>query len=59
MTAPQQSGEADTRVPGGAVLIVVELAFPATMPLDRAVRPAMCAEAGIPSAGGVELLVLS
>src|SRR6266851_1512905 len=43
------AGEADIRVPGRAVLAVVEVACPATMPLNRAVRPAMCADAGIPS----------
>ena len=41
-------GEMATRIPCDAVLAVVEVVFPSTMAMDRAVKPVMYAEAGIP-----------
>jgi Putative restriction endonuclease len=44
--------ETTTRIPCEAVLAVVEVVFPSTTAIDRAVKPVMYAEAGIPSPGG-------
>jgi Uma2 family endonuclease len=47
--------ENTTRVPSDAVLAVVEIVSPSTVSIDRAVKPAMYAEAGIPVYWRVEL----
>jgi len=47
--------ENTTRVPSDAVLAVVEVVSPSTVSIDRAVKPAMYAEAGIPVYWRVEL----
>jgi len=41
-------GEMATRLPCAAVLAMVEVVSPSTMAIDRAVKPVMHAEAGIP-----------
>jgi Uma2 family endonuclease len=48
-------GETTTRVPCEAVLAVVEVVSPSTVSIDRAVKPVMYAEAGIPVYWRVEL----
>jgi hypothetical protein len=48
-------GETTTRVPYEAVLAVVEVVSPSTVSIDRAVKPVMYAEAGIPVYWRVEL----
>ena len=47
--------EDTTRIPSGAVAGVVEIASPSTVSIDRAVKPALYAEAGIPVYWRVEL----
>jgi len=47
--------ENTTRVPSDAVVAVVEVVSPSTVSIDRAVKPAMYAEAGIPVYWRVEL----
>ena len=47
--------ENTTRIPSDAVLAVVEVVSPSTVSIDRAVKPAMYAEAGIPVYWRVEL----
>jgi len=47
--------ENTTRIPSDAVLAVVEIVSPSTVSIDRAVKPAMYAEAGIPVYWRVEL----
>ncbi len=47
--------ENTTRVPSDAVLAVVEVVSPSTVSIDRAVKPVMYAEAGIPVYWRVEL----
>lgn len=47
--------EATTRIPYGAVQAVVEVVSPSTMSIDRTVKPAMYADAGIPVYWRVEL----
>jgi Uma2 family endonuclease len=47
--------ENTTRIPSDAVLAVVEVVSPSTVSIDRAVEPAMYAEAGIPVYWRVEL----
>jgi len=47
--------ENTTRVPSDAILAVVEVVSPSTVSIDRAVKPAMYAEAGIPVYWRVEL----
>ena len=47
--------EATTRIPAGAVLAVVEVVSPSTVSIDRAIKPTMYAEAGIPVYWRVEL----
>ena len=48
-------GETTTRIPCDAVLAVVEVVSPSTVSMDRAVKPVMYAEAGIPVYWRVEL----
>ena len=48
-------GETTTRIPCEAVLAVVEVVSPSTVSIDRAVKPVMYAEAGIPVYWRVEL----
>jgi Uma2 family endonuclease len=48
-------GETTTRVPFEAVLAVVEVVSPSTVSIDRAVKPVMYADAGIPGYWRVEL----
>ena len=48
-------GEMTTRIPCEAVLAVVEVVSPSTVSIDRAVKPVMYAEAGIPIYWRVEL----
>jgi len=52
VVAAEAVGEIDTRLPGEAVLAVAEVVSPSTVSIDRAVKPAMYADAGIPSTGG-------
>jgi Uma2 family endonuclease len=47
--------ETTTRIPSNAVLAVVEVVSPSTISIDRAIKPAMYAEAGIPVYWRVEL----
>jgi Uma2 family endonuclease len=47
--------ETATRIPAEAVLAVVEVVSPSTVSIDRAIKPAMYAEAGIPIYWRVEL----
>jgi Uma2 family endonuclease len=47
--------ENTTRIPSDAVTAVVEIVSPSTVSIDRAVKPAMYAEAGIPVYWRVEL----
>jgi|HubBroStandDraft_1064217.scaffolds.fasta_scaffold55981_3 Uma2 family endonuclease len=47
--------ENTTRVPSDAILAVVEIVSPSTVSIDRAVKPALYAEAGIPVYWRVEL----
>ena len=47
--------ETATRLPSQAVRAVVEIVSPSTVSIDRAVKPAMYAEAGIPVYWRVEL----
>ncbi len=47
--------ETTTRIPSDAVTAVVEIVSPSTVSIDRAVKPAMYAEAGIPVYWRVEL----
>ena len=47
--------ETTTRIPAEAVLTVVEVVSPSTASIDRAIKPAMYAEAGIPVYWRVEL----
>ena len=47
--------ETTTRLPYEAVLAVVEVVSPSTVSIDRAVKPVMYAEAGIPVYWRVEL----
>jgi len=47
--------ETTTRIPAEAVLAVVEVVSPSTVSIDRAIKPAMYAEAGIPIYWRVEL----
>lgn len=47
--------ETTTRIPSEAVLAVVEVVSPSTVSIDRAIKPAMYAEAGIPIYWRVEL----
>jgi Uma2 family endonuclease len=55
VVAPGAIDENTTRVPSNAVLAVVEVVSPSTVSIDRAVKPAMYAEAGIPVYWRVEL----
>ncbi len=55
VVAAEAIGETDTRLPCEAVLAVVEVVSPSTVSIDRAVKPAMYAEAGIPVYWRVEL----
>ena len=48
-------GEATTRIPSNEVQAVVEVVPPSAMSIDRTVKPAMYAEAGIPVYWRVEL----
>jgi Putative restriction endonuclease len=48
-------GETTTRIPCEAVLAVVEVVSPSTVSIDRAVKPVMYAEAGVPVYWRVEL----
>jgi Uma2 family endonuclease len=48
-------GETTTRIPCEAVLAVVEVVSPSTTAIDRAVKPVVYAEAGIPVYWRVEL----
>jgi Uma2 family endonuclease len=48
-------GETTTRIPCEAVLVVVEVVSQSTTAIDRAVKPVMYAEAGIPVYWRVEL----
>jgi Uma2 family endonuclease len=47
--------ETATRIPSEAVLAVVEIVSPSTISIDRAIKPAMYAEAAIPVYWRVEL----
>lgn len=47
--------ETTTRIPAEAVLAVVEVVSPSTISIDRAIKPAMYAEAAIPVYWRVEL----
>jgi Uma2 family endonuclease len=47
--------ETTTRIPSEAVLAVVEVVSPSTISIDRAIKPAMYAEAAIPVYWRVEL----
>jgi Uma2 family endonuclease len=55
VVAADAVGETTTRLPGEAVAAVIEVVSPSTMSMDRAVEPAMYAEAGIPVYWRVEL----
>ena len=55
VAAAGAAGEMATRVPCDAVLSVVEVVSPSTVSMDRAVKPVMYAEAGIPVYWRVEL----
>ena len=48
-------GETTTRIPCEAVLAAVEVVSPSTVSIDRAVKPVMYADAGIPVYWRVEL----
>jgi hypothetical protein len=52
---PAAVGETSTRVPCEAVLAVVEVVSPSTVSIDRAVKPVMYVEAGVPVCWRVEL----
>ena len=55
VVAARAVGETTTRVPCEAVLAVVEVVSPSTVSIDRAVKPVMYADAGIPGYWRVEL----
>jgi Uma2 family endonuclease len=55
VVAAEAVDETTTRLPSEAVLAVVEVVSPSTISMDRAVRPAMYAEAAIPVYWRVEL----
>jgi Uma2 family endonuclease len=55
VVAAEAIDETTTRIPSDAVLAVVEVVSPSTISIDRAIKPAMYAEAGIPVYWRVEL----
>lgn len=55
MVAAEAIDETTIRIPAGTVLAVVEVASPSTISMDRAIKPAMYAEAAIPVYWRVEL----
>ena len=55
VVAAEAVDEATVRIPCEAVLAVVEVVSPSTISMDRAVKPAMYAEAAIPVYWRVEL----
>ena len=55
VVAAEAIDETTTRIPTGAVLAVVEVVSPSTISMDRAIKPAMYAEAAIPVYWRVEL----
>lgn len=55
VVAAEAAGETATRLPCEAVLAVVEVVSPSTTSIDRTVKPAMYAQAGIPVYWRVEL----
>ena len=55
VVAAEAVGETTTRLPCEAILAVVEVVSPSTVSIDRAVKPAMHAEAGTPVYWRVEL----
>jgi Uma2 family endonuclease len=55
VVAAEAVDETTTRLPCAAVLVVIEIVSPSSVSIDRAVKPAMYAEAGIPVYWRVEL----
>jgi Uma2 family endonuclease len=55
VVAAEAVDETTTRLPCEAVLAVVEIVSPSTVSIDRAIKPAMYAEAAIPVYWRVEL----
>ena len=55
VVAAEAVGETTTRIPCEAVRAVVEVVSPSTVSIDRAVKPVMYAEAGMPACWRVEL----
>jgi Uma2 family endonuclease len=55
VVAAEAVDETNTRIPSDAVLAVVEVVSPSTASIDRAIKPAMYAEAAIPVYWRVEL----
>jgi Uma2 family endonuclease len=55
VVAAEAIDETTTRIPAEAVLAVVEVVSPSTISMDRAIKPAMYAEAEIPVYWHVEL----
>ena len=55
VVAAEAVDEMTTRLPSEAVLAVVEIVSPSTASIDRAIKPVMYAEAGIPVYWRVEL----
>lgn len=55
VVAADAAARATVRIPCEAVLAVVEVVSPSTVSMDRAIKPAMYAEAGIPIYWRVEL----
>lgn len=55
VVAADAAARATVRIPCEAVLAVVEVVSPSTVSMDRAIKPAMYAEAGIPVYWRVEL----
>jgi Uma2 family endonuclease len=55
VVAAEAIDETTTRIPSDAVRAVVEVVSPSTMSIDRAIKPAMYAEAAIPVYWRVEL----
>jgi Uma2 family endonuclease len=55
VVAAEAIDETTTRIPSDAVLAVVEVVSPSTISIDRAIKPAMYAEAAIPVYWRVEL----
>jgi Uma2 family endonuclease len=55
VVAAEAISETTTRIPSDAVLAIVEVVSPSTMSIDRAIKPAMYAEAAIPVYWRVEL----